>query len=135
MTRKHDLIKTGDLDAFDAIKDRNGEVVLAYCRVCKEGEGSLAATCPGPRAVLKSYRCNHAIEAMRWVDTAVNREAFAAWFKTHDARFETRGPEIVLPDFDGVAVEGEWILFSDGEFIVMDDEMFTDTYEEIGTPQ
>jgi hypothetical protein len=132
MTRKHDLIKTGDPDVSDAIKDRNGEVVLTYCRVCKEGEGSLAATCPGPRALLKSYRCKHAIEAMRWTDTDANREAFAAWFETHDARFETHGPEVVLPE-EGVVAENEWIVFSDGEFLVMDDEMFTDTYEEIGT--
>lgn len=44
---KHNLIKTGDNDAFPQIQDRNGEVVLDYCRTCGEGEGSLAVSCPG----------------------------------------------------------------------------------------
>jgi hypothetical protein len=45
----HDLIKTGDADSFPQIQDRNGEVVLAYCRRCGEGEGTLAETCPGEK--------------------------------------------------------------------------------------
>ncbi len=79
---------------------------------------------------MKTYRCKHAVEAMRWTDTDANREAFAAWFEKHDARFETRGSEVVLPE-EGVVTEGGWIVLSDDEFLVMDDEMFTDTYEEI----
>lgn len=42
----HDLVKTGDADASPAICDRNGEVVLAWCRRCHEGEGGLAVICP-----------------------------------------------------------------------------------------
>lgn len=42
---KHDLIKTGDSDSFRQIEDRNGEVVLGYCRVCKKGEGELEKEC------------------------------------------------------------------------------------------
>ena len=87
---------------------------------------------------MKTYRCKHAVEAMRWTDTDENREAFAAWFEKHDAVFETRGPIALLPDLitrggcDTASVEpGEWILFSDGEFIAMEDEMFTAEYEEI----
>ena len=38
---KHNLYKTGDGDAPDAIKDRNGEVVLDLCRVCNRGEAEL----------------------------------------------------------------------------------------------
>ena len=79
---------------------------------------------------MKTYRCKHAVEAMRWTDTDENRGAFATWFEKHGAVFETRGPLVVLPDV-GTAAEGEWVLFSDGEFLVMDDGMFTDTYEEI----
>lgn len=45
----HDFIKTGDSDVFDSICDGHGEVVLFYCRVCKEGEGDLMENCPGPR--------------------------------------------------------------------------------------
>ncbi len=48
--REHDLIKTGDLDSCAAIEDGHGEVVLAYCRVCREGESGLAEKCPGPIA-------------------------------------------------------------------------------------
>ncbi len=79
---------------------------------------------------MKIYRCKHAVEAMRWTDTDANREAFAAWFEKHGAVFETRGPVVVLPE-EGTVVEGEWILYSDGEFIAMEDELFTGDYEEI----
>ena len=79
---------------------------------------------------MKTYRCKHAVEAMRWTDTDANREAFTTWFDKHDALFATRGPVVVLPE-EGTVAEGEWILYSDGEFIAMENEMFTDTYEEI----
>lgn len=46
---RHDLYKTGDKDAPDQIKDGNGEVALGCCRRCGEGEGTLAASCPGPK--------------------------------------------------------------------------------------
>ena len=86
---------------------------------------------------MKTYRCKHAIEAMRWTDTDANREAFAAWFERHGAMFTTRGPVVVLPEGGhtadcsyGDVPEGEWILYSHGEFIAMEDEMFRDTYGE-----
>jgi len=37
----HQLVKTGDPDAMGAIVDRNGEVVLGYCRRCHGGEAEL----------------------------------------------------------------------------------------------
>lgn len=43
----HNLIRTGDPDAFPHIKDPDGRVVLAYCRDCREGESGLADSCPG----------------------------------------------------------------------------------------
>lgn len=43
----HDFIKTDDPDAHDAIRDRNGHVVLQECRVCGQAEGDLTPTCPG----------------------------------------------------------------------------------------
>lgn len=76
------------------------------------------------------YRCKHSIEALRWSDTDENREAFAAWFESHDAVFETRGPVVCLPE-GGEAHEGEWILFSDEEFLAMDDDCFRETYEAV----
>lgn len=43
--RGHVLFKTGDADAPEVIKDRNGEVVLGLCRHCNKGEIELAGTC------------------------------------------------------------------------------------------
>lgn len=79
---------------------------------------------------MNPYRCKHAIEALRWTDTPENRETFTEWFCKHDACFTTRGSEVVLPE-EGTVSEGEWILYSHGEFIAMEDEMFHDTYEAI----
>lgn len=42
---KHDFINTGDPDVFPAIQDRNGEVVLSYCRRCRKAEGELEERC------------------------------------------------------------------------------------------
>ncbi len=42
---KHDLYKTGDSDAPDVIKDRNGEVVLELCRRCGRAERELGPSC------------------------------------------------------------------------------------------
>lgn len=41
----HDLYKTGDLDAPDSIKDRNGEVALDMCKACGRGEIELVEPC------------------------------------------------------------------------------------------
>ena len=79
---------------------------------------------------MKIYRCKHGVEAARWTDTDETRAAFATWFEKHGTMFETRGPVVVLPEC-GTVSEGEWILYSDDEFIVMEDELFTDMYEEI----
>ena len=79
---------------------------------------------------MKTYRCKHAVEAMRWTDTDADREAFAAWFDRHGAVFETRGPEVVLPEQGTVSI-GEWILYSDDEFLAMEHDLFTGDYEEV----
>jgi hypothetical protein len=95
----------------------------------------------------RGYRCKHAVEAMRWTDTDADREAFSEWFEKHGVMFETRGPIALLPDLqtrrdpdDGsMSVDtydvkpGEWILFSDDEFIVMEHDLFTSDYEEISS--
>ena len=44
---QHDFYKTSDDDAPDAIRDRNGEVCLACCRVCGQAEIELTDYCPG----------------------------------------------------------------------------------------
>lgn len=41
----HLLYRTGDADAPDVIKDRNGEVVLDLCRTCGRGEIELSEPC------------------------------------------------------------------------------------------
>lgn len=45
MNGEHDLYKTGDADAPDVIKDRNGEVTLGLCRRCGKGEADLVDPC------------------------------------------------------------------------------------------
>ena len=42
---EHELYKTGDSDAPEQIKDRNGEVVLNLCRRCGRGEVELSGPC------------------------------------------------------------------------------------------
>lgn len=44
---KHVLYETGDKDAPDQIKDRNGEVALGLCKVCGGAEAVLPTDCPG----------------------------------------------------------------------------------------
>ncbi|WP_147707788.1 hypothetical protein [Microvirga massiliensis] len=41
----HRLYKTGDPDAPDVIKDRNGHVALDLCRVCGRAESLLSERC------------------------------------------------------------------------------------------
>ncbi len=43
--KEHVLYETGDEDAPDIIKDRNGEVVLGLCRKCGLGESDLDLSC------------------------------------------------------------------------------------------
>lgn len=47
VTEAHILYKTGDPDAPDVIKDRNGEVVLGLCRICGRGGAELSEPCDG----------------------------------------------------------------------------------------
>lgn len=47
--RQHVYYKREDADAPKAIKDRNGDVALAQCRVCRQAECELEPTCPGPK--------------------------------------------------------------------------------------
>ena len=46
---EHDLYGAFDKDAPEAIKDGNGEVVLALCRICGMAEAQLDeySECPG----------------------------------------------------------------------------------------
>lgn len=41
----HDLYETGDPDAPDCVRDRNGDVVLELCRRCGRGEVELSEPC------------------------------------------------------------------------------------------
>ena len=52
--------------------------------------------------------------------------------------FETRGPIAYFPTADvqphgehNHVKPGEWIVFSDGEFLAMEDWQFHDMYEEV----
>lgn len=71
----HVLYKTGDMDAPDVIKDRNGEVVLDLCRVCNKGEIELSQPCsPHPtnddklEVVAHAYVVNGDLEQIDWGD-------------------------------------------------------------------
>ena len=44
---KHDLYKDGDDNIPYDITDRNGDVVLALCKVCGGVECALPTNCPG----------------------------------------------------------------------------------------
>ena len=66
---------------------------------------------------------------MRWFDTATARREFAAWFDAHHQDFDTRGATILLASREE-AYEGDWIVWVDNEFTVLDNEDFTVTYEE-----
>lgn len=79
---------------------------------------------------MKQYHCKHRVEALRWEDTDARREVFADWFESHDARFETRGPVVVLPE-EGEVAEGDWVVCSDGDLLVMSDETFQATYAAV----
>lgn len=46
---EHDLYTDRDEDCPNAILDRNGEVVLSFCKRCRQGEGGLGLYCL-PRA-------------------------------------------------------------------------------------
>lgn len=41
----HVYYQTSDADAPDYIKDRNGEVVLGMCKLCRKGENELGPIC------------------------------------------------------------------------------------------
>lgn len=46
-TTEHDLWKDGDKNIPTSISDRNGQVVLALCKICGGAESSLPTNCPG----------------------------------------------------------------------------------------
>jgi hypothetical protein len=85
-----------------------------------------------PRTV-HVYRSKHLVEALRWTSTDENREQFSAWFDRHGALFETRGTEIVLPEQEAglraLITVGDWILCTNGDFVAMSDQLFTDLYD------
>lgn len=47
----HELYQDGDSDVPSQLKDRNGDVVLAMCRLCGKAEIELEEPCPEVRGV------------------------------------------------------------------------------------
>ena len=78
------------------------------------------------------YRCKHAVEAMRW--TGADRETFIAWHEKHTGATpwfrENQSASVWLNGWRLIPV-GSWLVWSTGEFLVMDDEQFRETYEEV----
>lgn len=64
----HVLFKTGDKDAPDVIKDRNGEVVLGLCRKCGQAEAELEDNCPGTHCPRTELRCDRPRCDANWCD-------------------------------------------------------------------
>ena len=58
--KDHVLYEGFDKEAPSQIKDRNGEVCLALCKVCCGAECSLPTNCPGRKRSLKESEliCN-----------------------------------------------------------------------------
>jgi hypothetical protein len=65
---QHDLYKTGDADAPEAIKDRNSEVVLGLCRRCGRGEVELSEPCDAPPQPALDVRDHAADTIFDWFD-------------------------------------------------------------------
>lgn len=53
---QHDIFKTGDANVPSAITDRNGEIVLACCKVCGKAEAGLDEPCDLEKVKSKSYK-------------------------------------------------------------------------------
>lgn len=51
---RHTFYETGDANCPPSILDSNGEVCLAYCKVCGQAEATLEDTCPGAEHILDS---------------------------------------------------------------------------------
>lgn len=85
---------------------------------------------------MKKYRCKHTVEAMQWTGERVlltawheKRTGKAPWFL--DNLTAPGAASVLLGDEWHVLKLGEWLLWSDSEFIVMTDELFTSDYEAI----
>ncbi len=44
---EHVFFNKGDKNAPESIKDRNGDIALHYCKICRQAEGELEKECPG----------------------------------------------------------------------------------------
>ncbi len=78
---------------------------------------------------MKRYRCNHVVEAMRW--DAGERTLLTAWHEKLTGKtpwFLDDGATVLVGDEWNTLKLGEWLLWSDGEFLVMSHEMFTAEY-------
>lgn len=115
-------------EARDRVLEENRRLLARLARMSEVLEAPQENRAVSAESV-KTYRCKHAVEALRWADTDENRETFATWFESHGVLFETRGSVIVLPEAGEVS-EGEWVFYSDGEFLAMADDLFCGEYEE-----
>lgn len=93
----HVLYKNKDRDAPEQIKDRNGEVVLACCRLCGKAETELSGPCLDIDAIVFALRDRAAQhrelgwEIMREGDPALLEKAadvLARWKSIADTRAE-----------------------------------------------
>ena len=81
---------------------------------------------------MKRYQCKHAVEAMQWNGDGVM--PLEKWHEEHTGmrvRWICTTPSVLLGDSWHDMDIGEWLVWFDGEFLVMDDERFRDTYEAV----
>lgn len=76
------------------------------------------------RRMLRFFRCKREVRAVYFDGTAEVREEIGTWMGNMQ--------DTVKVTFDDEDLEpGDWVLISDGEFIVMGAEAFRDAYEEV----
>ena len=82
---------------------------------------------------VKTYRHKHGVEAMRWTGTPEDRARFTEWFGATTSCSRHAMPKSPYPRLTATrtAAVGAWILHADGEFLAMEDAVFTATYEEV----
>jgi hypothetical protein len=79
----HTFYTDADVEPPDQVCDRNGQVVLADCKICGLVEGSLATDCPGTAEhgrIVEVYNGNIDFINGHWVE-AVSPHSPARFYK------------------------------------------------------
>lgn len=107
---EHVLYETGDKDAPDAVKDRNGEVVLGLCKVCGLAEIQLDETpdCPGSHA-MSWVEVQSCVATMRSV-AAIVGPLHGLWDVIFDAEALLQGRATIVSPEKLVQIMKAWLV-------------------------